>query len=108
MPIPILPPTAEPVEQRIVESCLGGLSPEIAPLELHESASRAVATEHLQIAALIGEADAADLTKDVKGLLAPKIAGIDDVDEVGLLGGDEHALAAADGGELEVTHAGHL
>lgn len=79
-----------------------------AALQLQEATTMRVAAEHVEVLPIIRKGSAANLAKDVNLLLEAKHFGVDDVDKISLLGGDEHRRATSEGREAQATSSCHL
>ncbi len=62
----------------------------------------------MEVLTVVGEGGAANLTEYVDCLLRLKCLCVDNIDEIGFLHGDEHALAAPHGGEAQAAGTRHL
>ena len=67
-----------------------------------------IAAEHVEVLAVVGEVDAANLAEHIDRLLRAERLRVDQVDVVGLLGRNQYRLPAASRGEAQPTDPGHL
>ncbi len=79
-----------------------------AALQLQEATTVRIAAENVEVLPVICKGSAANLAKDVNLLLEAEHLGVDNVDKIGLLGGDQHGRAASEGRETQATSPRHL